>query len=173
MGTNHEGLLDPDPGAIPGRDQLERIGRGQGERLLAENVLARLRRLHRPGNVQMVGQRIVDGVDVRIGQELLVGTVALRYPQRLGGRGGARRISRGDRGHLRKLTLLHRRDNLLNSYLRDSKDSPPDLGTHISILTGWLKGPHDAGRPVPRRVHNAEAAPVKSVSVNAAAPSPR
>jgi hypothetical protein len=43
-----------------------------GERLLAQHVLAGLERAERPLHVQRVGQRVVDRVDVGIGQQRLV-----------------------------------------------------------------------------------------------------
>ena len=51
------------------RDRGNRFGflRVRGERLLAQHVLARLERGDRPLRVQPVGQRVVDRVDVRIG----------------------------------------------------------------------------------------------------------
>ena len=61
--------------------QLLRLGRGKGDRLLAEHVLARLERADRPGNVQMVGQRIVNRLDLRVGQQRFVGAVGAGNPQ--------------------------------------------------------------------------------------------
>ena len=39
---------------------------GQRDRLLAENRLACLQRTDRPGHMEVVRQRVVDGVDVRM-----------------------------------------------------------------------------------------------------------
>ena len=49
-----------------GLDKNAALGRGQGDRLLAQDVLARLQRTNRPKNVLIVGERIVDGVHVRV-----------------------------------------------------------------------------------------------------------
>ena len=56
---------------------LDLAGRG-GERLLAQHVLAGLERADRPLDVQPVGQRDVDGVDVGVGEQRLVGAVRAR-----------------------------------------------------------------------------------------------
>ena len=96
MAAHHEGLADLHAGARAHRQQRLRLGDGQADRLLAQHVLARLRGLDRPRHMQVVGQRIVDGVDVRVGEQLFVRAV---------GRGNAergrlllrlRKIARGD-----------------------------------------------------------------------------
>ena len=57
--------------------RLVRVGR---ERLLAQHVLPGGDRLQRPRPVLRVRQRVVDGVDVRVGQQFLVGPVGRGYP---------------------------------------------------------------------------------------------
>ena len=78
--------------------QLLAFGRGQADRLFAQHVLARLQGLDRPGHVQVVGQRIVDRLDLGIGQQLLVGAIGLGNAQ-FGGRGRALSRFRDADGH--------------------------------------------------------------------------
>ncbi len=70
-------------------------------RLLAQHVLARLERAHRPLVVQAVRQRDVDGVDLRVGEQRVVRAVRARQTRapartrpRDPGRGSRRRRSR-------------------------------------------------------------------------------
>ena len=87
-----------------------------GQRLLAEHVLACLERTDRPCAVQAVRQRIVDGVDLGIGEQRLVGRV--RAWEAVLGREllGSRAVARGDRRNddvrdvARRANQRHRRD---------------------------------------------------------------
>src|SRR5579863_3234570 len=68
----HERLEHQSPGAASGiGDRADLVDR-EGQRFLAEHVLAGLERLHRPLCVQVVGKWVVDGVDGRVFQEGLV-----------------------------------------------------------------------------------------------------
>ena len=58
------------------------FGDGQAERLFAEHVLAGLGGLDGPGHVKLIGQRVVDGVDFGVGEQLLVGAVGLGNAER-------------------------------------------------------------------------------------------
>ena len=54
------------------------------EGLLAQHMLARIRGFHHPLRVEVVGQRDVHGLDLPVGEQLLVGAVCLRDAQRAG-----------------------------------------------------------------------------------------
>ena len=54
------------------------LGHGEGERLLAQDVLAGPGGPDRPLGVEVVRQRDVDGVDLGVGEECLVGAVRTR-----------------------------------------------------------------------------------------------
>ena len=68
----------------------------QADRLFAEHVLACLGGAHGPRHVQVIGQRIVDRVDLRIGQHLLVGAVGFGNAEFARRRFGPRRVARRD-----------------------------------------------------------------------------
>ena len=70
--ADHEGFLDAHAGAIAHRQEVARLGSRQPDGLLAEDVLAVFGRLDRPGDVEVIGQRIVNRVDLRVGEEFLV-----------------------------------------------------------------------------------------------------
>ena len=72
MAADHEGLADLDSGAGADREQGLRLGDGEADGLFAEHMLAGFCGLDGPGNMEMVGERIVDGVDVGVGEQLLV-----------------------------------------------------------------------------------------------------
>ena len=97
VGADHERFLDSHAGAVAHRDQLRALGGVEPDRLLAQHVLAGLGGLDRPGHVQVVGQRIVDRVDLGVGQELLVAAVAARrcraWPRPRAARAGSREAS--------------------------------------------------------------------------------
>ena len=84
----HERLGQVHAGGLDRRLHPVQLLAGDDQRLLAEDVLAGLRRPHDPGGVQRVGQRDVDGVDVGVGQQLLVRVVGLRDAQFGGVRAG-------------------------------------------------------------------------------------
>src|SRR5262245_46954919 len=64
-----EGLDEHASGPLGGRGHRLRLVDARRERLLAENVLARLEGTDRPLGVERVRQRIVDGVDLRVGEQ--------------------------------------------------------------------------------------------------------
>ena len=71
----HERLHEAHSCGIAGGDHALGLGRGHGQRLLAQDVLAGPGRRHRPLRVEVVRQRDVDGVDVGIGEQCLVRSV--------------------------------------------------------------------------------------------------
>ena len=79
---DHEGLGDLQ--ARVDTVQRSEIGAGQPRRLLDQDVLARVRGLARPFDVQMVGQRHVDDLDLRIGEQCIIGAVGLGDAAALG-----------------------------------------------------------------------------------------
>ena len=74
------GLHHDQAGGRGGLRDLRRLAGVGRERLLAQHVLPGLDRPQRPRPVQRVRQRVVNGVDVRGGQHLLVGPVGGGYP---------------------------------------------------------------------------------------------
>jgi len=64
---------------------------------------------NRPWNVQMIRQRIVDGFDLRIGQQSFVGTVNLGNPQGLGSLPGLGQRPRRNRRDFAALARLRPR----------------------------------------------------------------
>ena len=83
MEAIHESLHDEHALALGVMDGLLRLARIEGERLLAEHVLARVGGLADPLGVQVIGKRDIDGLDLTVGQQLLVGTVGFRDTERL------------------------------------------------------------------------------------------
>ncbi len=75
--THHRRLADHHAGPIARGDQPARLGDGGGDRLFTQHVLAGVGGALGPGDVQVVRQRDVDGVDVRVGDQRVVGGVRL------------------------------------------------------------------------------------------------
>ena len=113
------------------RDRGHRFGflGVRGERLLAQHVLARFERGDRPLGVQPVGQRVVDRVDVGIGEQRGVGVVHLRDAVLRRERLGAAAIARRDRDAPRLRATL--RAGLIDRGRRDARraeDADPNRG---------------------------------------------
>src|SRR5579871_654903 len=107
MGSHHESLADLDLRPVPGGDQRPAFRRAHGHRLLAKNVLAGFRRPNGPGNVQVIGQRDIDGLDVAISNRFFVAAVSLRNTKFSRGGLGFGEIARGNPDDFRVITLLH------------------------------------------------------------------
>jgi hypothetical protein len=67
MAVDHEGLPNPDSCACANGKKSFGLCDGETEGLLAENMLPGFGGLDGPGNVKMIGKRIVDRVDIGIG----------------------------------------------------------------------------------------------------------
>ena len=108
MALHHEGLADLDARAVADRHQVERLADVQADGFFAEDVLAGFGGARGHGHVQVVRQRIVDGIDLRVRQHLLIGSVCFwnaQFRRRLV-RFGA--VARGDAHDLAQLSCLHR-----------------------------------------------------------------
>ena len=88
MRLHHEGLADGDAGAVAGGDQFQGLGNVQGDGLFAEHVLPGLGRADGERNMEVIGKRIVDGLDFRIGEHLFVRAIGLGDAEVAGGRFG-------------------------------------------------------------------------------------
>jgi hypothetical protein len=89
----HEGLHEEHACGLAAVDHLLGLGGRHRQRLLAQHVLAGRRRPQRPRRMEVVGQRDVHGLDVRIVEELLVAAVVPGDAQFRRRRGGPRRIA--------------------------------------------------------------------------------
>ena len=89
MAAVHEGFEQKYVVVARGLDERHRLTQVGGQRLLAEDVLAGLRRLDAPLGVEMVGQGVVDHVYVRVGEQRLVAPVPVGHVEL-----GAERLGR-------------------------------------------------------------------------------
>ena len=99
----HERLHQPDAGVRAGLDHPLRVGRGHGQRLLAQDVLAGPSRGERPLGMEVVRQRDVDDIDVGVGEERLVRAVGGRDAELVGDGARLGRVPRRDRHDLAAL----------------------------------------------------------------------
>ena len=125
--AHHEGFLDVDAGTVARRQQRPRVGQVHAERLLAQHVLAGLGGLDRPGHVEMVGQGVVDRVDLGVGQERLVAVVAARDAQAVRHLAAAGRLARGQGHDLAARRPLQRWNDLLARDLGRAEHPEPQL----------------------------------------------
>ena len=114
MRAHHERLAHLHARPVPRRDQFMNLGQVQRQRLFAQHVLARLRRSDRPRHMQMIGQRIVDGVDLRILQQILVRPVRFGETQRPRRLLRPALVARGDRRHFAPFALPASRESLFS-----------------------------------------------------------
>src|SRR5260221_6067801 len=80
MSPNHEGFSDLHAGPVTGVDERAAFGDRQRERLFAEHMLAGFSRANRPGHMHVIRQRIVNGFDLRVGEQLLIRSVRFGDP---------------------------------------------------------------------------------------------
>jgi hypothetical protein len=77
----HRGLAD-EHAVLPGSgDQPAGLRGVEGNGFFAQDVLANRGRTFRPWDMQVVWQRVVHSIDVRVSQQLLVGIVCPRNAQ--------------------------------------------------------------------------------------------
>ena len=84
----------------------------------------------RPGDVELVGQGIVDGVDVGIGEEFFVGAVCLGDIECGGGFSGLVEVAGGDGIDGGEAAELHGGQNFLQADVGGAQDSPAKLLGH-------------------------------------------
>ncbi len=130
MDLDHERLANLETARVARPDELLHIRRRERHGLLAQNVLARLEALQRPRHMQVVGKRVVDHLDLVVGQELLVRAVGSGDAQAGGRLPGAPRIARADGDHLGRLAREHGRDDLDQADVGRAQDAPLHLSCH-------------------------------------------
>ena len=106
--------------------------------LLAQDVFAGGGCPQRPLGVQMVRQRDVHGLDIRVGEEVVVRAVVAGNSQPLGGVGSAPGVPRRDRDHIASLRALHRRDHLLLGDRRAAQHPPTQPRADVP---SWASAP--------------------------------
>ena len=134
MGVHHEGLADFDAGAGLRLKQLAGFGGVERQRLLTEHVLAGFGGANGPGHVQVIRERVVDGLDFGIGQQFLVGAVGFRDAEIGGGLASSRQIAGGDSGDLAGCAKLHGRNHFFDGDMGGAQYAPTDFGYHFSCL---------------------------------------
>jgi hypothetical protein len=72
IAANHEGLADLHASTRADGEESFGLRDGEADGLFAENMLAGFGGLNGPGDVEMIGKRIVDSVDIRIGEKFLI-----------------------------------------------------------------------------------------------------
>ena len=132
MRAHHEGFADLHAGAGLRFEQLAGFGGVESQRLLAEYVLSGFGRTHRPGHVQVIGQRVVYRFDFGVGQQFLVGTVGFRNPEVASGQLGLRQVARGDGGDFAPCAALHGGYDFLHGDLGCAQHAPTDFAHHSS-----------------------------------------
>ena len=126
---------------VPRSDKAVELALFHRDRLFAEDVLASFERLYRPIDMQMVGQRNIDGLDIGIGQQRVVVGVDLevrreglkrlgllgirrRDGRKLGTLGGVDRASHEFLGEIRRPqnTPFNRLHDFLPDYVERTLD---------------------------------------------------
>jgi hypothetical protein len=125
MKAHHKSFHDQD---VFGRLQkLACLACIECDRFLAKDVLACLRRPECERHMQVVGQRIVDCLDLGIGEQSFIRVVSFGNAER--SRGFARAIAsaRGDRADLAPFTFLHSRKYFLRPDASRAEHAPDDF----------------------------------------------
>ena len=130
VGADHEGFADED--AVSVADSEEGLGFGEvhADGLFAEDVLAGFGGFDGPRNVKLVGERVVDGVDGRVGEEFFVGAVGGGDVELRGDGAGLGEVAGGDGSDGGELALLHGGENFFYADVGGGEDSPADFFGH-------------------------------------------
>src|ERR1700686_1866496 len=128
MRADHEGFTDLDSGAGLNVEESAGFRDGQAEGLFAEDVLARFGRLDGPGYVKVIGKRVVDYVNLWVGNKLFIRAVDLFDSEGAGWLFRLGAISRGDCRDVRQLALLHGGDDFLDADCGGAQHTPADFG---------------------------------------------
>src|SRR5690606_39997729 len=89
-------------------------------------MLAGLEGVNRPGHMEMVGKRVVDGVDLGIGEQGLVAAMGAGDAQFFGSSFCRGRISGANRDDFAQIATLHGGNHLLRANFCSTQDSPAD-----------------------------------------------
>src|ERR1700722_4109268 len=133
MSANHEGFLDLHPGTITSLQKRYRLWHRQADWFFTEDMFSSLGGLDRPRHVQMIGKRIVNGLDFWISQKFLIGSESFTDSQLFWSLLGPFEIPRSNRRYITPLTALHRRENLLNGNIGDTQHSPCNFFAHVLL----------------------------------------
>ena len=131
VGLHHESFTDLHAGAGLHFQERFSFGDGQADRLFTEHVLSSFGRFDRPRHMELIRQRVVNRIDLRICEKFVIGPVSSRNAERGCGRLGACEITRGDRIDARKLPQLHGRQNFLDANIGSTQDSPTNDFAHV------------------------------------------
>src|SRR6185503_1058469 len=130
---DHEGFANFDARPFLHALQLVRFSDAYPEGLLAKDMLARFCRLDRPGHMHVIGEGVVDGLYVRIAQQLLIRGVGLGYAQSQCGFFGLGLLARGNGADVAPLTFLHGGDGEPKRELRCAEHSPTNFIWHDRV----------------------------------------
>src|ERR1700687_2922859 len=109
------------------------VGGGQAKWLFTENVLAGCERSHRPLDMQMIGNRNIERLDLGVVDELVVGTEVARNAELLRDCFRLARVARRDADKTRGSPLLDRRNESRRGDRRRAQHAPTDR-FHVSPL---------------------------------------
>src|SRR5579863_5872842 len=95
-------------------------------------MFAGFRRFDRPRHMHLIRQRVVDRVDVRVGEQLFIRSVRRYTPQRVGRLPSFVQVARCNGCHGGELAMLHGRQYLLESDIGSAESTPAKLLRHAS-----------------------------------------
>lgn len=103
-----------------------RLGGGQRNRLFAQHLFARSHCRDRHRHMEVIGQRVVDGLDIGVVQEVLIGAIGLWNSERLCKRIGLRSRPRPYRHNAYVRAFHHARNDPFPGKFGGPKHSPAD-----------------------------------------------
>ena len=107
--------------------QFDAFGCGQADRFFAQHMLARFQRANRPRHMQMIRQRIVNRINVGIGQQLLIRAIRLGDSQFASHRSGSVAVARAYGGHVTMFPPLHGGNHFLGTNIGSAENTPTDF----------------------------------------------
>ena len=107
MSAHHERFADLHARAVAHIAQLLGLVDGEPNRFFAEHMFAGFGGFDGPRHVQVIGHRIVDHIDLAVGEQLFIRAVGFGNAERARGALGFGQLTRSDSGDLRVHALLH------------------------------------------------------------------
>ena len=127
---DHIGLCGQQPAGITGGDQLIKLPLGHRNRLFTQHMLASGQRFQHPFDMQVIGQRDVNRVHVRISQQRLI--TGMHRHARLKGQKprGLGRIGRRNRHQIGPACGMNRRGHVTQCKICRPKNAPTHRFDH-------------------------------------------
>ena len=142
MASHHERLLDQHTCTVADLNEALRLRRRQGDGFFAQHVLPVLGRFLGPGHVKVVGQGVVNGLDLGVGEKGLVGAMRRRNAESVGHFPRPGEVARSNRHEAASLAFHQGGYDMFERDLGGAEDPPSNLVHKWTFPLRWRAPPH-------------------------------